>query len=155
MFVLLVSLSVFLLQDSVAGVPEWQPLGCQPGHKYLFSFRTRTWQDAMDECALYNGWLLRIGTRREQNCLIRYAREAGLSAVYYHDGTDAETEGVYVHGTNGEDMGYVHWHWSHAPRGTPYNFLTLSTVNNDASGAWADAREAETHNFICEAIIEQ
>ena len=53
----------------------WENLKCQPGHKYLFSETELSWYDAREECELYGGWLLSLGSRQEQNCLLSHAQD--------------------------------------------------------------------------------
>ena len=66
--------------------PSWQNLDCEPGHKYIFSDLKMTWHEAVAECQLYGGWLVYIASRKEQNCLVKYAHSAGLQHWYFHDG---------------------------------------------------------------------
>ena len=70
-----------------SSTPEWQDLNCEEGHKYLFSEVQMTWEEARGECQLYGGWLVDLRTRKEQNCLLRYAQAAGVpEGWYWHDG---------------------------------------------------------------------
>ena len=81
--------SIISLSLAVSGssLPSWHLIQCEAGHKYLFSDEVRSWQDARDECELYGGWLLSIGSQREQNCLVRYAHSSGLhTGWFWHDG---------------------------------------------------------------------
>ena len=66
---------------------EWQDLHCEPGHRYMFSDLRLTWQEAREECQLQGGWLVDLRSRTEQNCLLRYAKTAGVPEdTYWHDG---------------------------------------------------------------------
>ena len=58
----------------------------QAGHRYLFSDTAYTWEDAMAECQLYGGWLVSIGSQREQNCLIRHGLSLGKDTWHWTDG---------------------------------------------------------------------
>ena len=70
-----------------SSIPDWQELNCAEGHKYLFSEVQMTWEEARGECQLYGGWLVDLRTRKEQNCLLRYAQAAGVTEYWYwHDG---------------------------------------------------------------------
>ena len=79
--------SVLCLSVSASSLSGWQDLGCEEGHKYLFSDKYRHWQEAREECELYGGWLVDINSQREQNCLVRFAHSSGLHAGWFwHDG---------------------------------------------------------------------
>ena len=65
--------SVLYLSVSASSLPSWHDLQCEPGHKYLFSNKVDTWQNARDECEQYGGWLLSINSLQEQNCLVRFS----------------------------------------------------------------------------------
>ena len=70
-----------------SSIPEWQELHCEEGHKYLFSEDVTDWETARLECQLLGGWLVDLRTRKEQNCLLRYAKAAGVpESWYWHDG---------------------------------------------------------------------
>ena len=58
----------------------------KPRHKYLYSDVATTWAEAREQCALYGGWLVTIGSLEEQNCLVRYGRSQGYDNWYYIDG---------------------------------------------------------------------
>ena len=47
---------------------------------------THSWEDAFGECELYGGWLVRIDTLQEQNCLMRHGKSEGYNAWYWTDG---------------------------------------------------------------------
>ena len=80
-----------------SSTPEWQELHCEEGHKYLFSEVKMTWEEARGECQLYGGWLVDLRTRREQNCLLRYAQAAGVTEDWYwHDGKHTKLTTRYV-----------------------------------------------------------
>ena len=85
-------LSILVLSSLVSLVfcsstPAWQDLNCEAGHRYLFSEVKMTWEEARGECQLYGGWLVDLRSRKEQNCLIRYAQAAGVTEDWYwHDG---------------------------------------------------------------------
>ena len=64
-------------------VPSWVQL-C--GHQYLFSEFTHNWYDARDECRLYGGYLARIESRHENNCLVSHAINNGLHHSWWHAG---------------------------------------------------------------------
>ena len=86
MLVLLI-LSSLISLAFCSSTPEWQELNCAEGHKYLFSEVQMTWEEARGECQLYGGWLVDLRTRKEQNCLLRYAQAAGVpEGWYWHDG---------------------------------------------------------------------
>merc|ERR1711913_122796 len=92
---------IFLLSFSLTvsgSLPGWEELQCEEGHKYLFSDIKLTWQDARDECELYGGWLVKLGSRQEQNCLIKYANSIGLtSGWFWQDVNSAADQGVLLH----------------------------------------------------------
>ena len=66
--------------------PRWEDLECEPGYKYLFSDIQVPWEDARVECELYGGWLLSIGSQKEQNCLVSFGWAQGYSQWYWTDG---------------------------------------------------------------------
>ena len=68
----------------------WENLNCQPGHKYLFSETELSWYEAREECELYGGWLLSLGSRQEQNCLLSHAQDKVRRDWFWHDGEDGE-----------------------------------------------------------------
>merc|ERR1712062_471202 len=90
---LLLALSLLSLGNTS---PGWENLNCQPGHKYLFSEVELSWYGAREECELYGGWLLSIGSRQEQNCLLTHAQDNVRHAWYWHDATDQYTRGVFL-----------------------------------------------------------
>ena len=95
-------LSILVLSSLVSlvfcsSVPAWQDLNCEAGHRYLFSEVKMTWEEARAECQLYGGWLVDLRSRREQNCLIRYAQAAGVTEDWYwHDGKHTKLTTRYV-----------------------------------------------------------
>ena len=55
--------------------PQWVPL-CNEGHQYLFSDPSQdwlNWNEAKEMCQLLGGYLVRIETRHENNCLLVHA----------------------------------------------------------------------------------
>ena len=57
-----------LLVMGVAG--DWVPL-CQEGHQYVFTEVTGDWAGAEEQCGEWGGYLARIQSRTESNCLVR------------------------------------------------------------------------------------
>merc|ERR1712154_242721 len=104
MLPILFAIGVLSASVSSSFLPQWQELNCEANHKYLFADVTHTWQDAREECALYGGWLLSIDSMQEQNCLLKYAKTNVQSGWFWHDATDSETEGVYVHAKDKLDL---------------------------------------------------
>ena len=102
---------------------------CEEGHRYLFSEVKMTWEEARGECLLYGGWLVDLRTRKEQNCLLRYAQAAGVTDDWYwHDGNQhtrlfpglllyfiivnsLETHGVFMHAKDNSEAEWVN-DWS-------------------------------------------
>eukprot|EP00091_Calanus_sinicus_P019403 TRINITY_DN4865_c0_g1_i1.p1 TRINITY_DN4865_c0_g1~~TRINITY_DN4865_c0_g1_i1.p1 ORF type:complete len:160 (-),score=21.98 TRINITY_DN4865_c0_g1_i1:41-520(-) len=153
--VLLLAFSASFATGNNLSTPSWQNLDCEPYHKYLFSEITAGWQDALDECELYGGWLLSINSLQEQNCLLRYARSVGLSGWYRHDGNDIEVEGVWVHGSDNADMSWIHHYWNCCGDKlctTGGDTLILGVLDNYDGGAWCDEPETYIAHFICEGI---
>ena len=86
---LLLAIQIFLYckADGIEETsPHWENLECEPGHKYLFSEVTMTWEDARVECDLYGGWLVDINSLEEHNCLLRHGNSQGYAAWYHIDG---------------------------------------------------------------------
>ena len=68
-------------------LPDWVSLDCDGNHQYFFSDQKLTWSEASDECNLYGGYLLRIDSLEEQNCLLKYGYLANLAGPWFwHDG---------------------------------------------------------------------
>merc|ERR1711936_594050 len=165
MFHKILILAVFSMTVSGTSLPEWQNLNCEAGHKYLFMNEGRHWQDARYECELYGGWLLSIGSQKEQNCLVRYAHSSHSSGLqagwYWHDANDAADEGVLVHATDNSDLtwinhllscGYGNEH-SLDHRGYDYYELGLFGETDRRTGVWCDLEETANRWFICEGLI--
>ena len=90
----LVILLCILSFSTSSSLPDWVPSDCEDdggvdgGHQYFFSDIKLSWFDASDECNLYGGYLLRIDSLEEQNCLLKYGQSANLnSAWFWQDGT--------------------------------------------------------------------
>ena len=89
---------IFLTMYVLVGVssrnslPDWVPLDCEwdvgvdGGHQYFFSDTKLSWFDASDECNLYGGYLLALGSQYEQNCLLKYGKTANIANWYWHQG---------------------------------------------------------------------
>merc|ERR1712241_1647013 len=102
--------------------PHWQELECEAGHKYLFSDQTRSWQDAREECELYAGWLVNIGSLEEQNCLLRYGKSQGYDAWYWTDAYFDDT-----------------WTWTHALDNSEVSWFSpkwTCSSGTDNGGSW-------------------
>ena len=57
----------------------------------MFSEVQHSWYDARDECQLYGGWLLSLGSRQEQNCILKFAQDNVRTDWYWHDGEGASS----------------------------------------------------------------
>ena len=115
-------LSILVLSSLVSLVfcsstPAWQDLNCEEGHRYLFSEVAITWEEARGECQLYGGWLVDLRSRREQNCLIRYAQAAGVTEDWHwHDDKHTkhttrylpEVMIVHIYSEQSGDQGSIH-----------------------------------------------
>ena len=81
--------SVLCLSVSASSL-DWQDLGCEEGHKYLFSDYGWHWEEAREKCQELGGWLLSINSQQEQNCLLRFAHSSldynWQQHWYWHDG---------------------------------------------------------------------
>ena len=64
-------------------LPDWVSLDCDGNHQYFFSDQKLTWSEASDECNLYGGYLLRIDSLEEQNCLLKYGYLANLAGPWF------------------------------------------------------------------------
>ena len=69
-------------------VPHWESL-CDKGHQYLFSDDALNWNDANEMCKLLGGYLVKIESRHENNCLLVYAMNNGLQNEWWR------TSGIY------------------------------------------------------------
>merc|ERR1711997_984169 len=152
---------VFLsLSVSGSSLPRWVDLNCERGHKYLFSDVQHTWQDARDECELYEGYLLSINSLQEQNCLVRYAQGSVQHGWFWHDATDNETESVYVHALDSSDLTWLPHLWRVSDRveftntDGDYTVLGLHGGTGYLTGNWGSVTEDRTFYFICEGFIE-
>ena len=70
-------------------LPDWVSLDCDGDHQYFFSDQRLSWFDASDECNLYGGYLLRIDSLEEQNCLLKYGHSANIQvrgSWFWQDG---------------------------------------------------------------------
>ena len=74
-FPLLVLVLAFVEFSGGESAPSWVSL-C--GKAYLFSDDVETWAEAGAECRLYGGYLVRIESLHENNCLVAHAMQAGL-----------------------------------------------------------------------------
>ena len=84
---ILITIQLFLrCQAGEERTPHWENLECEPGHKYLFSEVTMTWEEARVECDLSGGWLVDINRLEEQNCLLRQGNSQGYDTWYHTDG---------------------------------------------------------------------
>ena len=54
-----------------------------------------SWYDARDECHLYGGWLLSLGSRQEQNCILKFAQDNVRTDWYWHDGEGASAVNMF------------------------------------------------------------
>merc|ERR1712227_338504 len=156
MFLIILSTVVTLASST----PQWQDLNCEAGHKYLFSEVEMTWEEARGECELYGGWLVDLKSRKEQNCILRYAQTAGVTETWYwHDVNNVETPGIFKHA---KDDTEVEWmaDWSCNKdsnlvfRGNEYVklgiwFKTYPMV----TGFWCDGSATERQHYICESLI--
>ena len=152
----------------------------QAGHKYLFSDTAYTWEDAMAECQLYGGWLVSIGSQREQNCLIRHGLSLGKDTWHWTDGniyllpceidiifcdflTGVMRNAVWVHAVNDLDVEwfspYLGCHWGDGNYfgtygGDAYVLGLFQDIN--LVGRWCDDYSAipdRVHPIICESVI--
>ena len=68
--------------------PQWVPL-CNEGHQYLFSDPSQdwlNWNEAKEMCQLLGGYLVRIETRHENNCLLVHAMKNELHEWWWTSG---------------------------------------------------------------------
>ena len=65
--------------------PHWEPL-CDKGHQYLFSEELVDWNNAREMCQLLGGYLVKIETRHENNCLLVYAMKNELHSWWWTSG---------------------------------------------------------------------
>ena len=68
--------------------PHWVPL-CNEGHQYLFSDLSQdwlNWNEAKEMCQLLGGYLVRIETRHENNCLLVHAMKNELHEWWWTSG---------------------------------------------------------------------
>ena len=65
--------------------PHWEPL-CDKGHQYLFSEELVDWKNAREMCQLLGGYLVKIETRHENNCLLVYAMKNELHSWWWTSG---------------------------------------------------------------------
>lgn len=54
--------------------------------KYFFSEKLLSWKEAFEECKLFGGWLVNVGTQSEQNCLVDYGRAQNYNEWFWTDG---------------------------------------------------------------------
>merc|ERR1712154_368960 len=160
MLPILFAIGVLSASVSSSFLPQWQELNCEANHKYLFADVTHTWQDAREECALYGGWLLSIDSMQEQNCLLKYAKTNVQSGWFWHDATDSETEGVYVHAKDNLDLTWINTRWRcdkvrsfNSADDFDYLFLGLYGENDVRTGAWCSYDDTQKYYFICEGLI--
>ena len=136
-----------------------------------------TWEEARGECELYGGWLTDLRTRKEQNCLLRYAQTAGVTDDWYwHDGNQhtrlfpglllyfiivnsLETHGVFMHAKDNSEAEWVN-DWSCATDGTigynGYDYVMFGIFFNKYphyTGFWCCNPATIVHHFICESLI--
>ena len=111
----------------------------------------------MGECELYGGWLVQINELKEYNCLLRYGVKEFDHTWFWTDGKSVD--GVWTHGTDGEDMSFF------APRvscgcsqctnsdlGDAF-ILCLGETHPEYRGNYCDNPSVNKHLFICEAEI--
>ena len=65
------SLKLSQSNDTKSYTPHWEPL-C--GHQYLFSEEKVDWNAAREMCKLLGGYIVRIESRHENNCILVYAQ---------------------------------------------------------------------------------
>jgi len=63
----------------------WIYLECEKD-KYFFSEKLLSWKEAFEECKLFGGWLVNVGTQSEQNCLVDYGRAQNYNEWFWTDG---------------------------------------------------------------------
>ena len=85
----LASFAVLLILPALAygnnaTAPQWVQLGCD-SEQYLFSDSTSTWDEAREDCMLYGGALVMVGTLGEYNCLLRYGNSHGFRTWFWTD----------------------------------------------------------------------
>ena len=45
-----------------------------------------SWKEAFEECKLFGGWLVNIGSQSEQNCLLELGRTQEYNEWFWTDG---------------------------------------------------------------------
>lgn len=164
-------LLVLALGASGESAPSWVAL-CGKG--YLFSDYTETWDEAGADCELYGGYLVRIESRHENNCIMRHAVQEDLKHAYWWTsgsrlenihtqftsiiensaqiflGNNLETRGVWTF-ENGDDMDWMAG-WGHDDPNNMFgtSAITISFNADPRAGLWFDASTTTKLNFICE-----
>ena len=131
--------------DNKSYTPHWEPL-C--GHLYLFSEERVDWNTAREMCKLLGGYIVRIESRHENNCILVYALNNGLQDWWWTSGNDVETEGYYVM-EDGTEMEWMQ-SWSYPNGGADYDGIMISTQNNEYAGDWCDEPLTAAYPYICE-----
>ena len=66
------------------------------GQHYLFSDTARDWYEARELCTLYGGYMARVESRHENNCLVRHAMQEGLHSSWWHSGKYDQLIKIYL-----------------------------------------------------------